>query len=407
MLTDTKLRNLKPRDKLYKVNDRDGLYVAVTPAGSISFRYNYSIHGRQETITFGRYGVGGITLAEARERLGEAKRMVADGKSPAKEKARDKARVKGAETFGAWAEKWLRGYQMADSTRDMRRSIYVRELETKFGNQKLTEISHEDLRALTDAIVERGAPATAVHAREIVLQVYRWATERGQKVENPADLVRPASIARFEPRDRTLTPAEIGLMYRYMEKVGTTPSIRAAVKLLLLTMVRKSELTNATWSEINFSEALWTIPKERMKRRNPHLVFLSRQAMDILIALKTFAGGSDYIFPSRYDSDAPMSSATMNRVMDLTYKAAQKEGQSLSKFGPHDLRRTASTLLHEAGYNTDWIEKCLAHEQKGVRAVYNKAEYREQRAAMLQDWADMIDEWTTTKDACSTNSAAS
>lgn len=394
MLTDTKLRNLKPKDKLYKVNDRDGLYVAVTTAGSISFRYNYSINGRQETITFGRYGVGGITLAEARERLNEAKRMVTDGKSPAKEKAREKARTKDAETFGAWAQKWLRGYQMADSTRDMRRSVYARELEGKFGNQKLTEITHEDLRALTDAIVERGAPATAVHTRDIVLQVYRWAIERGQKVENPADLVRPASIARFEPRDRTLTPVEIGLMYCYMEKVGTTPSIRAAVKLLLLTMVRKSELTNATWSEINFSEALWTIPKERMKRRNPHLVFLSRQAMDILIALKTFAGGSDYILPSRYDSDAPMSSATMNRVMDLTYKAAQKEGQSLSKFGPHDLRRTASTLLHEAGYNTDWIEKCLAHEQKGVRAVYNKAEYREQRASMLQDWADMIDEWT-------------
>lgn len=394
MLTDTKLRNLKPRDKLYKVNDRDGLYVAVTPAGSISFRYNYSINGRQETITFGRYGVGGITLAEARERLGEAKRMVADGKSPAKEKARDKARVKGAETFGAWAEKWLRGYQMADSTRDMRRSVYTRELEAKFGNQKLTEITHEDLRALTDAIVERGAPATAVHAREIVLQVYRWATERGQKVENPADLVRPASIARFEPRDRTLTPEEIRIMYQYMGRIGTSPSIRAAVKLLLLTMVRKSELTNATWSEINFSEALWTIPKERMKRRNPHLVFLSRQAMDILIALKTFSGGSDYVLPSRYDSDLPMSSATLNRVMAMTYKLAQKEGQPLAKFGPHDLRRTASTLLHEAGYNTDWIEKCLAHEQKGVRAIYNKAEYREQRTAMLQDWADMIDEWT-------------
>lgn len=107
MLTDTKLRNLKPRDKLYKVNDRDGLYVAVTPAGSISFRYNYSINGRQETITFGRYGVGGISLAEARERLNEAKRMVADGKSPAKETARKKARVKNAETCGGWAEKWL------------------------------------------------------------------------------------------------------------------------------------------------------------------------------------------------------------------------------------------------------------------------------------------------------------
>lgn len=112
MLTDTKLRNFKPKDKLYKVNDRDGLYVAVTAAGAISFRYSYSIHGRQETITFGRYGVGGITLAEkARERLGEAKKMIEAGKSPAKEKARDKARVKDAETFGAWAEKWLRGYR--------------------------------------------------------------------------------------------------------------------------------------------------------------------------------------------------------------------------------------------------------------------------------------------------------
>ena len=357
MLTDTKLRNLKPQDKLYKVIDRDGLYVAVTKAGSISFRYNYSINGRQETITFGRYGSGGITLAEARERLGEAKKMVAAGKSPAKEKARAKARTKGAETFDAWAEKWLRGYQMADSTRDMRRSVYERELKLKFGNQKLVEINHEDLRALTDAIVERGAPATAVHSREIVLQVFRWAIERGQKVENPADLVRSASIAKFEPRDRALTPDEIALMYQYMDRIGTATSVRAAAKLLLLTMVRKSELTNATWSEINFSEALWTIPKERMKRRNPHLVFLSRQALDFFIALKTLAGGSEYILPSRYDSDLPMSAATINQVLTLTYRLAQKEGVPLGKFGPHDLRRTASTLLHEAGYNSDWIEK--------------------------------------------------
>lgn len=397
MLTDTKLRNLKPQEKLYKVNDRDGLYAAVTPAGTISFRYNYSIHGRQETITFGRYGLGGITLAEAREQLGEAKKMIAAGKSPAKEKARAKARIKDADTFDAWAQKWLRGYQMADSTRDMRRSVYERELLPIFGKMKLQEIGHEDLRALTDHIVERGAPATAVHARELVLQIFRWAIERGQKVDNPAELVRPASIARFEPRDRALTPDEIGLMYQYIERIGTSPSIRAAAKLLLLTMVRKSELTNATWSEINFTEALWTIPKERMKRRNPHLVFLSQQALDFFIALKTFAGGSEYVLPSRYDTDKPMSSATLNQVLTLTYRLAQKEGQTLAKFGPHDLRRTASTLLHEAGYNTDWIEKCLAHEQRGVRAVYNKAEYREQRAEMLQDWADMIDGWTAGK----------
>jgi len=389
MLTDTKLRNLKPTGKLYKVPDRDGLYVAVTEAGSISFRYNYTISGRQETLTFGRYGV--MTLAEAREQLVEAKKMIAAGKSPAKEKARAKARVKDAENFGAWAEKWLRGYEMAESTRDMRRSVYERELKPKFENQKLQEITHEDLRTLTDAIVARGAPATAVHAREVVLQVFRWAKERGQKVENPADLVRPSAIATFHARDRALSPDEIALMYEYLEKVGTGPQFKVAAKLLLLTMVRKGELVGATWSEINFTEALWTIPKERMKRRNPHLVFLSRQALDIFVALKTFAGGSEFVLPGRYDGEKPMSDATLNRVLELVYEAAQKDGKPLAKFGPHDLRRTASTLLHEAGYNTDWIEKCLAHEQKGVRAVYNKAEYREQRTAMLQDWADMID----------------
>lgn len=116
--------------------------------------------------------------------------------------------------------------------------------------------------------------------------------------------------------------------------------------------------------------------------------------MDLLVALKTFAGGSEYVLPSRYDPGAPMSSATLNPVMKLTYQLAQKGGTPLGKFGPHDLRRTASTLLHEAGYNSDWIEKCLAHEQRGVRAIYNKAEYREQRRQLLQDWADMIDQWT-------------
>ena len=393
MLTDTRLRNLKPKDKLYKVADRDGLYVAVTPAGSVSFRYNYNLNGRYETLTIGKYGVGGITLAEARERLHEAKKMLAAGKSPAHEKARAKDKDKVSQSFDDWATAWLRGHEMAESTRDMRRSTYERELKPVFGNRLLAEITHDDLRSLTDKIVARGAPATAVHSREIVMMVFRWAMERGQRVENPADMVRPTTIARFEARDRALSSDEVRLFYQYLERIGTSPAIRAACKLLLLTMVRKSELTDATWDEVNFTEGVWTIPAARMKRRNPHLVFLSQQALDFFVALKTFAGGSRYVLPSRYDPDLPMSKATLNQVMTLCYRLAQKEGKALEKFGPHDMRRTASTHLHEAGYNSDWIEKCLAHEQKGVRAVYNKAEYREGRTAMLQDWADMIDGW--------------
>lgn len=394
MLTDTKLRNLKATGKLYKVADRDGLYVAVTRSGTISFRYNYRINGRQETLTLGRYGIGGITLAEARERLLQAKKQIQDGKSPAKEKLRAKAREDAAGTFGDWARRWLKDHKMADSTRDMRKSVYERDLAGRFGKMKLVEITAEDVRAMAEAVLARGAPATAVHAREIVLMVFRYAIERGQRVPNPAEDVAPRTIATFEPKDRALTSDEIGLFYQYLEKVGTTPSIRAACKLLLLTLLRKGELTNAKWEEVNFAEGTLTVPASRMKARKPHVVFLSSQALDLLVALKTFAGGSVYVFPSRYDSHLPMSAATLNRVMTLCWQYAQRDGKNLGKFGPHDMRRTASTILHEAGYNSDWIEKCLAHEQKGTRAVYNKAEYREQRKAMLQDWANMIDSWT-------------
>jgi integrase len=394
MLTDTKLRNLKPAEKAYKVADRDGLYVCVLRSGGVSFRYNYRINGRQETLVLGRYGVGGITLLQARERLDAAKKSLAAGQSPAKQKARVLRRQHEGETFGQWAERWLLKYKMAESTRDMRRAVYERDLKGAFGKLMLPEITHDELRVLCDKIVERGAPAVAVHAREIVMMVFRYADQRGHRHENPADLVPPCSIAVFQPRDRALGQDELALVYTYLEHVHCSPTLRLAVKLLLLTMVRKSELSNATWDEVNFSNGLWTIPAERMKRRNPHNVYLSRQALDMLIALRTCAGGSRYLLPSRYDPDLPISEGTLNRVLVATALAARDDGKVLADFSPHDLRRTASTLLHEAGYNSDWIEKCLAHEQRGVRAVYNKAEYAEQRRAMLQDWADMLDGWT-------------
>lgn len=393
MLTDTKLRNLKAEDKPYKVADRDGLYVTVLTTGTVSFRYNYRINGRQETLVLGRYGQDGITLAEARELLAEAKKRLADGKSPSRQKSRDKQKSKEAGSFGEWAELWIKNHQMAESTRDMRRSVYERDLKSAFGRLKMTEITHDDLRGLCDKIVARGAPATAIHAREVVYMVFRYAMEQGHHYNNPAELVRPTSIARFQAKDRSLSPEEIKLLYQYLERVPTSPVIRIAIKLLLLTMLRKSELIEATWDEINFTDGIWTIPSSRMKRRTPHNVYLSKQALDIFVALKTCAGGSRYVLPSRYDPDRHMSNSALNVAITLTCQAAQKDGVPLDNFSPHDLRRTASTLLHEAGYNTDWIEKCLAHEQKGVRAIYNKAEYSEQRRAMLQDWADMIDRW--------------
>jgi integrase len=183
-------------------------------------------------------------------------------------------------------------------------------------------------------------------------------------------------------------------MLGQLEHVPTLPTIRLGLKFILLTMVRKSELQDATWDEVDFENTVWTIPKERMKRSKAHNVYLSDQAVDILIALKTCAGNSRYLLPSRYDADAPMSRATFNRVTYAVVERAKKEGLPLEPFTVHDLRRTGSTLLNELGFNRDWIEKALAHEDgRSSRGVYNKAEYEPQRRHMLQEWADVVDAW--------------
>ncbi len=159
-------------------------------------------------------------------------------------------------------------------------------------------------------------------------------------------------------------------------------------------MVRKGEFINATWGEVDFDSATWTIPKERMKTGKPHVVYLSTQAQDVLVTFKTCFSSSRYLHPGRYDMDTPISNATLNRVIEVAVKAICAKGEDFESFTVHDLRRTASSLLNEAGFNRDWIEKCLAHEEGSIRGVYNKAEYGEQRRVMLQAWADMIDAWS-------------
>ena len=394
MLTDTALRNLKPKSAPYKAFDRDGMYVTVSTAGTVTFRYDYRLNGRRETLTIGRYGPAGISLALARERLLDAKRAVAEGRSPAHEKQREKRRLTAAKTFGDMTARWLQDAKMADSTRSMRKSIVERDILPAFKNRLLTEISADDLRALCNKVKARSAPATAVHIRDIVKQVYAFAILHGEKVANPADDVGAASIATFAPKDRALSPAEIRLMYRQMESVATYPTIRLALRLIVLTLVRKSELIEATWDEVDFENALWTIPKHRMKGRNPHNVYLSRQVLDIFVALHTCAAGSKFVLPSRYDADRCMSHATLNRVTQIVSERAKAAGLPLEPFTVHDLRRTGSTLLNEIGFNRDWIEKCLAHEDgRSSRSIYNKAEYAEQRRHMLQEWANLVDAW--------------
>ncbi|HFL9764141.1 TPA: tyrosine-type recombinase/integrase [Escherichia coli] len=393
MLTDTKLKNLKPQDKLYKVSDRDGLYVAVLTSGTVSFRYDYRINGRRETLVIGQYGRDGISLAEAREELIAAKKLLKAGQSPAAAKRDGIKKIRGAETFAVHTDSYMKHVILADSTRAMKQAVIDRDILPVLGNKMMTEITTSMVRDLCDRIVERGGRATAVQAREIISSVYRHANDRGHGLFNPAADIKPSSIAIFKPRERTLTPEEIGLFFRTLDAIGAMGTMKMALKLVLITMVRKGEFTNATWDEIDFKKWTWTIPSDRMKGSRAHVIYLPKQAQDILVGLQMCAGGSEYLVPGRYNFRKPLSNAALNSLIDRTVKIINEDGEHIHGFTVHDMRRTASTLLHEAGYPSDWIEKALAHEQKGVRAVYNKAEYARQRAYMLQQWADMIDSW--------------
>lgn len=393
MLTDSKIKSLKPKDKLYKVADRDGLYVSVTPSGTITFRYDYRFNGRRETLTIGKYGADGINLAEARDKLMIARKQVSEGISPAGEKRNQKNMIRNADRFSSFAEKYLEDVKLAESTKALRVATYERDIKSTFGNRLMTEISTDEIRRHCNKIKDRGAPSTAIFVRDLIANVYRYAIQRGHKFANPADEIANSSIATFKKRERVLTPREIKLFFNTIETTQSDFALKKAVKFILLTLVRKGELVNATWDEVDFKNKVWTIPSERMKAKRAHNVYLSEQALDLIVAFQIYSEGSPYLLPGRVNRGQPIANSSLNRVIAKCINVINKDEKRIDDFTVHDLRRTGSTLLHEMGFNSDWIEKSLAHEQQGVRAVYNKAEYAEQRKEMMQRWADQVDEW--------------
>lgn len=421
-LTDTALKSLKARDKAYKVTDRDGMYVTVSPAGTIAFRYDYRLSGQRETLTIGKYdptlsakssrvpdqlsyGMG-LSLAEARTLLARARRDVDNGVSPSRAKAAKRTEATNAETFGHWVEAYFAfkadpksgEEQLADSTLAMRRSNYKRLLEKPIGSKKLDEIQTEELGRLFKKIKDERGPGPAVHARELVLLVYRHAQGWGKKVENPAEAIERKLVGSFEARERNLNRHEIKTFFEHLHETATAPSLRIAVRFVLRNMVRKGEFVGAKWSEINWERATWTIPPERSKNGKEHVVYLSEQSIDELETLRALYPSSVYLHPSRYDSRQPISDATLNRTIEAAVKRINSNlPESAEPFAPvsvHDLRRTASTRLNDALFPEPLIEACLAHVKKDkVAAAYNHAKLAGPRRELMQAWSDMIDAW--------------
>ena len=417
-LSDTRLRTLKAGDKAFSESDGGGLFVEIMPGGAKVWRMRYRISGRgakQEKVTLGDYPT--YSLAEARAWRDECKILAGRGLSPmalrrgdaipedaapavkelaqafisewclkTREKTRIKeAAVKEADTVEVFAMRWYK--EIAEPANSNPRNI-LRALEKDvipaIGGKQIADVTVTDILAITDKIKNRGADQAALQTRNVLKRLFAYAIAREKTQFNPAAAIEAKFIASAKSRDVALSPEEVGRLLRAIYQSSMNRAHKLALHLLILCMVRKSELIEARWEELDLEKAEWAIPGERMKKDKPHLVSLSRQAVAMFEELKELASGSEWVFPSRGSLKQPIAKSTLNVVVRAL-------AVDVRDFVIHDFRRTASTHLHEAGFNSDWIEKCLAHETKGIRGVYNRAQYAGQRREMLQWWADFVD----------------
>lgn len=386
MLTDTKVRQAKAKDRPYKLSDARGLYLYVSTKGAKSWRYDYRLSGRRETLTVGRYPE--VPVAEARERLEAARKQVEKGESPSLARKREKqAAVLGsANTFEAMAEAWHA--EMAPHRSEVWRGSTRRWLDKKIypavGSMPINQISPPDVLSIIKGIAKGGHARSAEYVRQTMVRVFEFAIRNLRAKHNPAREVRGAITLPAPKNRRPLSIKEIPHFIEKLDAYSGRLSTKLAIKLLMLTFVRKSELVNATWDEFDLEAAEWRIPGERMKMRDPHIVPLSRQAVKILKELKRLSGSSTYVLPNIGNLRKPMGQNTFNKAFS--------QMDPNSGFTPHGLRATASTILNEQGFRPDVIERQLAHaERNRVRAAYNQADYLADRKMMMQSWADYID----------------
>jgi len=386
-ITDIKLRALKPREKPYIVTDQGGLCVEVLPTGSIVWRYRYRFNGKREKLTLDTYP--DLSLKAARVQHARYRAMVADGRNPTREKQAARTADNEAESFKEFAEEWLRDNGHGEKWHKTQAYWLNLDVYPAIGSRKLRDINAADVLTLLDAIKKRGSPQSALRVRGIIKQVFDHAIGRQRATFNPATQIPSRVIHKPRSRDRTLSERELREFLAALDACKAAKTNKLALRLILLTMVRKGELRFAKWDHIDFEKAEWSIPET--KNGKPHLVYLSKQALAILTNLKQLASDSEWVVPSAHARRKPAGESTLNSVLTGIELAKLRDGKTWVKFAPHDLRRTASTLLHEQGFDPLVVEKALNHSVRGVAGVYNRAQYADQRKKMLQHWSDYID----------------
>ena len=391
-LNDRQIKNAKPAEKPFKLNDGKGLYLYINTSGGKLWRFDFSHNGKRKTLSIGKYPT--VSLVEARAAAENARRLLVSGQDPSEAKQQKKRERQAAalNTFESIARRWhtdnLHRWKENHAARII--SDFEKDVFPAIGEIQITEISVSDVKAVISAIIARGATVTAEKVRQWIGAVYQYAAMLEITDRNPAAVLR----GHFEQAKTDHRPAlpreELTEFYRRLILAEIEPQNRIALILNMLTFLRSTELRGGQWNEIDFDAAMWTVPAQRMKHEKtapkpPHAVPLADWTLELLAELKEITGNTPFLFPSRTKTDGFISDATISRIIErMGYKG---------RVTPHGFRALASSILNEQGYNPDAIERQLAHvEEDRIRAAYNRADYMDERREMMQWYSDYLRE---------------
>lgn len=391
-LTELALRALKPKTKLYRVADSNGLCIEITPSGSKLWRWRYYYNGKPQMLALGRYP--DVSLAEARTKRDQARKQQQAGKHPTREKKADRLRrmAEDANTFERVAMQYLSVKQkgLNEKYRTQCQARLAQHVFPLIGAFPVTKITIPDVVRVVEKMGQRGTIETARRMKQLISQIFRYAAQRGLCPHNPAADLRDILPSTKDKHHACIHPNELPDLMKAINVYQGDPLTVAAMKLLALTFVRTGELIGAKWPEIDWQKREWHIPAERMKMKRLHIVPLSRQAIAILKAIQKITGHREHVFHS--------GASKSNHISNGAILMALRRMGYYRRMTGHGFRSLASTILNEKGYAPDVIERQLAHEENDkIRAAYNRAEYLPERKKMMQDYAELLDKATKAK----------
>lgn len=391
-LTLFAIQNAKPREKAYKLADGNGLHLLVNPNGSKLWRLRYRFGGKQNMLSLGAFPE--IPLASARVKRDDARKLVAAGTDPSQQKKQDKiaAALSAETTFGAIAEEHLKELEengAAEATLKKVRWLLLDQASALI-KRPVAEITPAEILPILKKLEKAGRRETARRLRGTLGTVFRRAVATLRATNDPTYALQDALAAPIVVHRPAITDeSRLGALMVSIDEYDGWPTLKAAMLFLALSMARPGEVRRMRRGEIIWPKAVWRIPAERMKMRRPHDVPLSRQALAVLRDIWDLTDGNGFVFPSIRSTVKSLSENAIN-------SALRRMGYTKDEMCAHGFRSSASTILNERGFDPEVIEVALAHEDEDkVRATYNRAQYWPERVKLLQDWADLLDEFRT------------